>query len=98
MADPPTNLQLVMDTEATEGELITISCSVESFPASRLTLSRTSTPSSFPENLSQSHNQQRNKLRYEVKATAAHAGSYTCAATNTEGSKRTQQKLVVKCK
>lgn len=87
-----------MDTEATEGELITISCSVESFPASQLTLSRTSPLSSSPENLFQSHNQQLNKLRYEVKATAARAGLYTCTATNTEGYQRKQQKLVVKCK
>lgn len=99
ITDPPTNLQLLMDSEATEGELLTITCTVESFPPSQLTLARISTLSSSQECLFQSpHDQQLNKLRYEVKATAEHAGVYTCNATNTEGSKRTQQTLVVKCK
>lgn len=88
-----------MNSEATEGELITISCTVESFPQSQLTLARALTLSSSPEWFFQStRNQQLNKLRYEVKATAAHAGFYTCTASNAEGLQKTQQKLVVKCK
>lgn len=85
-----------MDTEVTEGELITISCTVESFPRSQLTLARIL--NSSLEWLFQSPDNQFNKLHYEVKATAAHAGFYNCTATNTEGLQWTLHKLVVKCK
>lgn len=88
-----------MDTEATEGDIITIKCTVESFPLSRLTLTRMPPLSSFPElKLQPPHSQQLNKLHYEIKATAAHAGVYTCNATNREGSQSTHKTLVVKCK
>lgn len=99
ITDPPTNLQLDMNTEATEGDLITINCTVESFPLSQFTLTRKSEPRFSPEwNFQSSHNQQLNKLSYTVKATGAHTGFYTCKATNTEGSLALQKKLVVKCK
>lgn len=88
-----------MVTEVTEDELITITCTVESFPRAQLTLAKTTTPDSSVDWFFQSpHNQQLNKLRYEVKATAAHAGFYECTANNTEGFQWTRQKLVVKCK
>lgn len=88
-----------MDTEATEGDIITINCTVESFPLSKLTLTRTSSLSSLSELIFQPpDNQQLNKLHYEVKATAAHTGFYICNADNNDGSQSMQKKLVVKCK
>lgn len=97
--DPPTNLKLSMDTEATEGQLITISCTVESFPWSRLKLTRTSTSNPLSSDQLHSSDDQTNKLQYTFNVTLTHTGFYTCVATNSEGSNETPLKtLVVKCK
>ncbi|XP_042345844.1 B-cell receptor CD22 [Plectropomus leopardus] len=94
----PTKPQLSMDTEVTEGQLINITCTVESFPASELNLERTYTTDSQPPEWSFTqpdwHN---NILQHTFNVTSAHTGFYICRATNSEGSEKSiQRQLVVK--
>lgn len=97
--DPPTNLTLLMDTEATEGQLVTISCTVESFPWSHLKLMRTSTSNPRSHNwLHSFQDQQPNTLQHTFNVTSTHTGFYTCVATNSEGSNEEGRNFVVKCK
>ncbi|CAK6964279.1 B-cell receptor CD22 [Scomber scombrus] len=97
---PPTNVMLTMDTEVRSGEFITISCTVESFPPSSLTLTRTSTSSarSSEWHMTKSANDgHKNIFSHGFNVTSAHAGFYTCYANNSIGEQRsTQRKLVVK--
>ncbi|XP_076004696.1 B-cell receptor CD22-like isoform X1 [Genypterus blacodes] len=92
---PPTRLKLTMVTEVTEVQLITVVCTVESFPPSTLTLIHSynlhrvtvARSSDFPPN----------ELHHTFNATSAEAGVYTCDAINSEGSSTsTKQELVVK--
>ncbi|XP_076004682.1 B-cell receptor CD22-like isoform X3 [Genypterus blacodes] len=92
---PPTTLKLTMVTEVTEVQLITVVCTVESFPPSTLTLIHSynlhrvtvARSSDFPPN----------ELHHTFNATSAEAGVYTCDAINSEGSSTsTKQELVVK--
>ncbi|XP_051261424.1 hemicentin-2 [Dicentrarchus labrax] len=97
---PPTIPMLSMDTEVTEGQFITISCTVESFPPSQLKLIRTSEANAQSSDIIFSQTSDLrpyNTLHRKFSATSAHTGSYTCSATNSEGSKTSEQrKLVVK--
>ncbi|XP_068426551.1 B-cell receptor CD22 [Clinocottus analis] len=93
----PTNLMLSMDTEVREGQLITIRCTVESYPFSTLTLKQTSESNPHSPKLLFTHRDDgsRNILKYSFNVTSTDAGSYTCDASNSEGSKIEEQKLVV---
>ncbi|XP_029308332.1 B-cell receptor CD22-like [Cottoperca gobio] len=89
----PVNPILTMTDEVIEGQLITIACTVESFPASKLTLTRRSTNQSsgwsfIPVN-------DGNTLRHTFNPTSSHTGFYTCSATNREGSTESKQKMLV---
>ncbi|XP_053288202.1 B-cell receptor CD22 [Pleuronectes platessa] len=89
-----------MRSEVTEGQTITISCTVESFPQSTLTLMRINTNNQAEiipeENL---YSRPINSLYHTFTVTSADAGWYVCRAQNTEGSKNSKQKeLVVKYK
>ncbi|XP_074508726.1 B-cell receptor CD22 isoform X2 [Sebastes fasciatus] len=95
----PTEPTLTMATEVREDETTTIRCTVESFPPSTLTLRRTSESNSqssewhFTEPYNYSPP---NTLVHTFNVTSTHKGSYTCDATNSEGSKTsTERKLVV---
>lgn len=99
--DPPTEPMLSLDAEVIEDQLITISCTVESFPQSRLTLTRTSISNS---QASEWHSPQHdyyedhNTLHLKFNVTLTDTGLYTCNAENDEGlSKSLQRKMVVKC-
>ncbi|TWW80128.1 B-cell receptor CD22 B-lymphocyte cell adhesion molecule [Takifugu flavidus] len=92
----PTNLLLVMNSVATEGELVTINCTVESFPLAQLTLTKMLATNSSPEYIQLPSQQHVNQLSYTVNATAAHAGFYNCTATNAEGSQTKKNKLLVR--
>lgn len=98
--DPPTNPQLLMDHEVCEGQLVTISCTVESSPPSKLTLLFSTRDSSSPKELFQlSLYQPSNVLNYTFNATWTHNGKYSCRALNDRGSLQTEpKKLVVRCK
>ncbi|AWO96238.1 putative B-cell receptor CD22-like [Scophthalmus maximus] len=99
---PPTKQTLSMAAEVTEGQTITIDCTVESFPQSTLTLSRTPASSPLnPQSLELTrhdmHAHPINALHHTFNVTSNDAGSYICRATNSEGSSTSQQrKLVVK--
>ncbi|XP_060936970.1 B-cell receptor CD22-like [Limanda limanda] len=86
---PPTEPKLSMSSEVTEGRTITISCTVESFPQSTLTLMRTNTYYLYSRPI--------NTLPHKITVSSADAGWYFCRAENTEGSKDSEKKkLVVK--
>ncbi|KAM3614815.1 uncharacterized protein V6R79_019286 [Siganus canaliculatus] len=94
---PPTNLLLSMETEAQEGRLLTISCSVESFPVSQLSIEMGNEGhrlSTWTEPRSKIY-ETPNKLQFTINVTSAHTGVYSCHAWNAEGSKESQQKTLV---
>ncbi|KAM7421346.1 hypothetical protein PAMA_015479 [Pampus argenteus] len=98
---PPTNVTLSMDTEVREGQLITITCTVESFPLSDLTLMRTPTSSnqSLDSHITKSadYSQHKNIFSKTFAVTLTHAGFYSCHAKNSEGAETSEErKLVVK--
>lgn len=100
-ADAPSSPSLSMKTEVREGQLVTISCSVESSPPSKLTLTLTSEsnpPSSKVLFTHPGSDRRPNNLYHTFHVTFTHAGFYTCDATNTEGSMTSERKkLEVKC-
>ncbi|XP_035272723.1 sialic acid-binding Ig-like lectin 10 isoform X5 [Anguilla anguilla] len=100
----PTGLTMSMDHEAREYSLVTIHCSVESFPLSELTLTwappssdRLSDLSQHPKRLQGKSTVQstRTSLAASFNASVEHAGRYTCRASNSEGWKETTKDLVV---
>ncbi|XP_060936961.1 B-cell receptor CD22-like [Limanda limanda] len=94
---PPTEPILSMRSEVTEGQTITVSCTVESFPQSTLTLMRTNTYQAFLIAENNLYSRPINTLSHTFTVTSADAGWYVCRAQNTEGSKDSKQKeLVVK--
>ncbi|XP_035284191.1 B-cell receptor CD22-like [Anguilla anguilla] len=100
----PTDLTLSMDSEARESSLVTIHCSVESFPLSELTLTwappssdRLSDLPRHPKRLQGNYTDQptRTSLAASFIASVEHAGWYTCRASNSEGLKESTKELVV---
>ncbi|XP_034554404.1 B-cell receptor CD22 [Notolabrus celidotus] len=92
---PPTTPALSMENKVKEGQLTTISCTVESFPPSNLTLTIKS--ESNPKSSEVVFIAQRNTLHHTFNATSAHYGIYTCQAQNDIGSSKSMEKeLVVK--
>ncbi|RVE63055.1 hypothetical protein OJAV_G00162980 [Oryzias javanicus] len=88
---PPTDVLLTMDTKVREGQLVTLNCTTESFPAATFTVETSST--SYNQSLGK--NSTRSKKHTFIntfKATSAHAGSYVCVASNSEGEKKSQEK------
>ncbi|KAM9353531.1 B-cell receptor CD22 [Symphorus nematophorus] len=96
---PPTNFKLSMDPEVTEGQLITITCTVESSPPSQLGLrwETSNSQSSGQPFLQPAFYEPSNTLQHTFNVTSDHAGFYTCTAWNTEDYKESKQRqLVVK--
>ncbi|KAM8869853.1 B-cell receptor CD22-like isoform 1-T3 [Spinachia spinachia] len=94
----PTSPSLSMKTEVSEGQLIAISCTVESSPASNLTLILTSDSNPQSSKVLFTHAgryRSPNKLNHRFQVTSLHAGVYTCDAANTEGSKTSERKKLV---
>ncbi|XP_047196704.1 B-cell receptor CD22 [Hippoglossus stenolepis] len=94
--NPPTEPILSMRSEVTEGQTITVSCTVESFPQSTLTLTRTNTNNQaliITEN--NLYSRPNNSLSHKINVTSADAGWYVCRAQNSEGSKDSKKKTLV---
>ncbi|XP_060905393.1 B-cell receptor CD22 [Labrus mixtus] len=91
----PTIPKLSMVDVVSEGHPTTITCTVESFPPSQLTLKRTQ-PSN-PKSPAFVFTHQYNYLEFTFNVTSAHRGFYTCEAKNSIGSNKSVTKeLVVK--
>uniref|UniRef100_A0A3Q3GU27 B-cell receptor CD22 n=1 Tax=Kryptolebias marmoratus TaxID=37003 RepID=A0A3Q3GU27_KRYMA len=97
---PPTNVQLTLPPEVKEGQSITITCTAESFPPSNFKILRSSLSNSqSSENISTSSANERNTFTHTFDATLAHAGSYICEVSNSEGTNHSaKRKLEVKLK
>ncbi|XP_026226786.1 B-cell receptor CD22 [Anabas testudineus] len=96
---PPTKPELSMTTEVTENKTITISCTVESFPPSKLTLWRSSKANTQLSSWHLFHDywENSNNLLHRFNVTSNDAGLYICKAQNSEGLiDSTAMKLVVK--
>ncbi|XP_073340764.1 B-cell receptor CD22-like [Pagrus major] len=94
---PPTNLTLSMDSEVTEGQRITIKCTVDSAPTSTLSLTTPNSPDCSDCLPQCDHHVPSNALCVSFNVTSAHSGGYTCTAWNGVGSTQSnQRKLVVK--
>uniref|UniRef100_A0A3B5ARU1 Ig-like domain-containing protein n=1 Tax=Stegastes partitus TaxID=144197 RepID=A0A3B5ARU1_9TELE len=95
---PPTGVTLSMDSEVTENQTVTISCTAESFPLSCFTVTRQGSSQSLPSDGKFCPRvNDPNIFRHTFTASSTDAGSYSCEASNTEGRKPSQQrKLVVK--
>ncbi|XP_077395073.1 B-cell receptor CD22-like isoform X2 [Festucalex cinctus] len=87
----PTNVRLSMLGKVPEGEMVSVACSAESVPLSRLTLTRT--VGSVTTILGETA--QNDVLSYIFKATWTDGGVYTCEATNAEGRGSAQKTLEV---
>ncbi|KAM8826627.1 B-cell receptor CD22-like [Synchiropus picturatus] len=87
----PTAIILSMYTQVTEGQTVIISCTVDSFPPSTLTLIREVRSTSV--NVSSDSNN--NVLVYTSKAAVDHTGSYKCVASNSEGSRTSERRELV---
>ncbi|KAF4086290.1 hypothetical protein AMELA_G00104250, partial [Ameiurus melas] len=91
---PPKTPNLTMKEVVKEGELYTITCTVESSPQATLTLSRSSLTN--PEKDIITVNEiQSNILKFAANATVSDAGMYTCEAENTEGKNFSKNQLKV---
>ncbi|KAI1894803.1 hypothetical protein AGOR_G00119510 [Albula goreensis] len=93
---PPTSVNLTMTSTVRESDLLTINCSTDSFPPSKLILERAPSPthSDLPDRMTET-DPPSNFLTLSLRATVEHAGLYTCKASNSEGENRTLQELVV---
>ncbi|KAG9335437.1 hypothetical protein JZ751_004759 [Albula glossodonta] len=101
---PPTSVNLTMTSTVRESDLLTINCSTDSFPPSKLILERAPSPthSDLPDPPGAVRMTETdplsNFLTVSHRATIEHAGLYTCKASNSEGENRTSQELVVQRK
>ncbi|KAK6326174.1 hypothetical protein J4Q44_G00018190 [Coregonus suidteri] len=101
----PTKPVLSMMRTTQEGRLVSINCTVQSFPVSQLTLTWTSRPSGSPMSSSPLHMQPQPVLGFLQRSTNVVWGSfnvtflqggvYTCRAQNSEGVSSTEQELEV---
>ncbi|KAF4086288.1 hypothetical protein AMELA_G00104200 [Ameiurus melas] len=91
---PPKTPNLTMKEVVKEGELYTITCTVESSPQATLTLSRSSLTNPEKDIITLKEIQS-NILKFAANATVSDAGMYTCEAENTEGKKFSKNQLKV---
>ncbi|XP_061573322.1 hemicentin-2 [Cololabis saira] len=87
----PTNVNLSLPVKVRAGQLVTVTCTAESFPPSQLTVRRTSGwNTGYLQPFALPHDQ--NIFRSRFNATSTHAGSYTCMASNNQGVEQSKTK------
>ncbi|KAF4086289.1 hypothetical protein AMELA_G00104240, partial [Ameiurus melas] len=90
----PKTPNMTMNEVVKEGELYTITCTVESSPQATLTLSRSSLTNPEKDIITLKEIQS-NILKFAANATVSDAGMYTCEAENTEGKNFSKNQLKV---
>ncbi|KAL1261113.1 hypothetical protein QQF64_008940 [Cirrhinus molitorella] len=95
---PPSNFKLTMKREVREFEVISIICTVQSFPQSVITVTG---PQGNLTSIQRNQRKQRNStasanaLSVYLNVTESDAGMYTCKAKNQQGENETKQELTV---
>ncbi|CAG6014511.1 unnamed protein product [Menidia menidia] len=87
----PTKVGISMAATVREDQLVTVNCTAESFPPSEITLTAPESASWYPKWGAHVTNQ----VIFIFNATSAHAGSYTCTASNSEGKQQSQERKLV---
>lgn len=93
--DPPSKPKLTMKSKVRECEVSIITCTVQSFPKSILTVTGPSDLRNMPKhrmNITQSENM----LTISLNVTKSDAGVYNCTAINQEGTNQSEKELKVK--
>ncbi|XP_037532723.1 B-cell receptor CD22 [Nematolebias whitei] len=89
---PPTNVRLTLPATVREDRSITITCTAESFPPSDFQIKFLSSNSQTFSSFSSQPANEENTLTHTFNATSAHAGSYFCSASNSEGTNRSDKR------
>ncbi|XP_072547730.1 B-cell receptor CD22 [Salminus brasiliensis] len=89
---PPSKPDLIMIQTIRENEMLSIKCTVKSYPMASMTLSRTSRTNTEDVVFTKKES---NTLSFSHNVSESHAGEYTCTAENTEGKSYTKQRLKV---
>ncbi|XP_056330009.1 B-cell receptor CD22 [Danio aesculapii] len=92
---PPFNISLLMQSEVREFEVISIICTVQSFPKSEFTVTKNQDNLLNIPEYRRNSTESENKLTIFLNVTESDAGTYKCKARNDEGQKETNQKLTV---
>lgn len=93
--DPPGKPNLLMAKVVKENDVHTITCTVESSPMAKLTLSVSPTNQGKARVIKMTV--WSDVLNFTSKASVSDAGVYTCAASNTEGENSSTKQLKVLC-
>ncbi|XP_073674432.1 B-cell receptor CD22-like [Garra rufa] len=92
---PPSNLNLTMKKEVREFEVISIICTVQSFPKSHLTVTGPQGDLRNIQGKRRNSTTSANKLSFYLNVTESDAGMYACKAQNSEGEQETKKELTV---
>uniref|UniRef100_A0A9J8BNA1 B-cell receptor CD22 n=1 Tax=Cyprinus carpio carpio TaxID=630221 RepID=A0A9J8BNA1_CYPCA len=92
---PPFNLSLIMKKEVREFEVISIICTVQSFPHSHLTVTGPQGDLRYIQNNRRNSTVPANMLTVFMNVSESDAGMYTCKAKNSEGHSETIQEVIV---
>ncbi|KAL1261115.1 hypothetical protein QQF64_008942 [Cirrhinus molitorella] len=92
---PPSNFKLTMKREVREFEVISIICTVQSFPQSVITVTGPQGDLTSIQSKRRNSTESANSLSVNLNVTESDAGMYTCKAKNQQGENETKQKLTV---
>ncbi|KAK2880768.1 hypothetical protein Q8A67_018036 [Cirrhinus molitorella] len=92
---PPSNFKLTMKREVREFEVISIICTVQSFPQSVITVTGPQGDLTSIQSKRRNSTESANSLSVNLNVTESDAGMYTCKAENQQGENETKQKLTV---
>uniref|UniRef100_A0A8C2IX98 B-cell receptor CD22 n=1 Tax=Cyprinus carpio TaxID=7962 RepID=A0A8C2IX98_CYPCA len=92
---PPFNLSLIMKKEVREFEVISIICTVQSFPHSHLTVTGPQGDLRYIQNNRRNSTASANTLTVFMNVSESDAGMYTCRAEHSEGDPEIIQELIV---